>query len=129
MQTFPIAKLVKGALPPLNPQQAKATIMPKTNRSKREKEITIRLTQEELDQLNARKPDMPTATWIRNLALSLKPIRQVDANLIRALGRIGSNLNQLTKHANTQKTIDQQVLNEIQLIRQLLDKLIENQLK
>lgn len=78
--------------------------------------------------LNARKPDMPTATWIRNLALSGKPIQYVDANLILALGRIGSNLNQLTKHVNTEKQVDQKVLDEILFIRQMLEKLVKDQL-
>jgi hypothetical protein len=42
---------------------------------------------------------------------------------------MGSNLNQITKHANTDKQLDQQVLNEVTAIRKMMHKLIEQNLK
>ena len=59
------------------------------------------------------------AGWLRNLGLGAITIRQADPELIRALGRIGTNLNQTTKHANFHRQLDQQVLSEITAIRKI----------
>ena len=49
--------------------------------------------------------------------------------MIRQIGRIGSNLNQITKHANTDEQLDKQVLNEITAIRVFLHELINQNLE
>lgn len=96
---------------------------------KRNREISIRVTDEELKNLHKRKTDMTLAGWMRNLGLGVTPIKQADPNLIRALGRIGSNLNQIAKHANTHNELDQNVLTEISAIREVLADLIEQNLQ
>ena len=53
------------------------------------------------------------------------PIAQADPELIRQIARIGSNLNQIARHANTQKQLDTQVLNELAQANALLDQLIK----
>ncbi len=96
---------------------------------KRNREISIRVTDEELQNLHQRKTDMTLAGWMRNLGLGVTPIKQADPNLIRALGRIGSNLNQIAKHANTYNELDQNVLTEISAIREVLADLIKKNLQ
>ena len=44
---------------------------------------------------------------MRDLAVGMTPIKQADPELVRALGRIGSNLNQTAKHANIKKELDE----------------------
>lgn len=96
---------------------------------KRTREISIRVTEDELQKLHERKTDNTLAGWMRNLGLGMTPIKQADPELVRALGRIGSNLNQVAKHANTHKELDQKVLTEISAIRQILTDLIAQNLK
>lgn len=55
---------------------------------KRTREITIRVTDNELERLYERKTDATLAGWLRNLGLGATPIRQADPNLVRALVRI-----------------------------------------
>lgn len=96
---------------------------------KRNREISIRVTDEELQNLHKRKTDMTLAGWMRNLGLGVTPIKQADPNLIRALGRIGSNLNQIAKHANTHNELDQSVLKQIEVIRGLIGELLDDNLR
>lgn len=96
---------------------------------KRNHEISIRVTSDELQQLKDRKTESTLAGWMRNLGLGMTPIKQADPQLVRALGRIGSNLNQVAKHANTYNELDQSVLAEITAIRNVLNKLIEKNLQ
>ncbi len=96
---------------------------------KRLREISIRVTDDELEKLHKRKTDSTLAGWLRNLGLGATSIRQADPNLVRALGRIGSNLNQIAKHANTHNELDQNVLTEIATIRKVLADLIEKNLQ
>ncbi len=103
--------------------------MTKNRPKKRNHEISIRVTSDELQQLKDRKTETTLAGWMRNLGLGMTPIKQADPNLVRALGRIGSNLNQITKHANTHNQLDQNVLTEINAIREVLNDLIEQNLK
>lgn len=79
----------------------------------------------EYEQVLKRQSGNTTAGWLRQVALGIVPIHQADAELVRNIGRIGSNLNQLARYVNTQKTIDQNVLNEIVAIRITLQQLIE----
>lgn len=96
---------------------------------KRTREITIRVTDDELQKLHNRKTDVTLAGWMRNLGLGATPIKQADPKLVRALGRMGSNLNQIAKHANTNNILDRKVLIEINALRQILNELIEQNLK
>jgi len=91
----------------------------------RQKSIKVRFNEYEYEQMLKRQSGNTTAGWLRQVALGIVPIHQADAELVRNIGRIGSNLNQLARYANTQKTIDQNVLNEIAAIRAMMHKLIE----
>lgn len=90
--------------------------MPIIKGEKRERYIKIRVTQDEKDKLNELKTQSELASWMRELALNAKPIKRADPNLVRAIGRIGSNLNQIAKHANTNKQLDTDVLSAINRI-------------
>jgi len=96
---------------------------------KRKREITIRVTDDELQKLHERKTTTTLAGWMRSLCLGATPIKQADPNMVRALGRMGSNLNQIAKHANTHNELDQNVLTEISTIREVLTDLIEKNLQ
>ena len=96
---------------------------------KRTREITIRVTDDELQKLHDRKADVTLAGWLRSLGLGVTPIKQADPNLVRALGRMGSNLNQIAKHANTHNELDQNVLNEISALREIMTDLIRQSLQ
>lgn len=96
---------------------------------KRNREISIRLTDDEHKALNDRKTDATLAGWMRNLGLGVTPIKQADPDLVRALGRIGSNLNQVARHANIEEKLDKDVLTEILAIRKALNELIEQNLQ
>ena len=94
---------------PQDPEQAnKRTAMPKIKGAKRTLEVKIRLTETEWNELQQRKTKS-LAGWLRDLGLGAIPIRQADPDLIRHLARIGSNLNQIARHANTEKQLDVQV--------------------
>ena len=109
--------------------------MPKIKREKRKKMIRIRVTDEEKNKMNERKTQKSLATWLRNLALDTlpmpipttktTPIKSADPQLVRAIGRVGSNLNQIAKYANTNKQLDDKVLSSINRIETLLIKIIE----
>lgn len=109
--------------------------MPKIKYEKRKEMIRIRVTQDEKDKINERKTQKSLATWLRNLALDTlpmptpitktTPIKSADPQLVRAIGRVGSNLNQIAKYANTNKQLDDKVLSSINRIETLLMKIIE----
>lgn len=103
--------------------------MPNNRPEKRTREISIRLTDDELQKLHDRKADVTLAGWLRSLGLGVTPIKQADPNLVRALGRMGSNLNQIAKHANTHNELDQNVLTEISAIREIMTALIHQNLQ
>jgi len=110
--------------------------MPKIKHEKRKKMIRIRVTQDEKNKMNERKTQKSLATWLRNLALNTVPapipitktlpIKRADPELVRAIGRIGSNLNQIAKHANTNKQLDDKVLSSITRIETLLISIIND---
>ena len=85
----------------------------------------VRFNESEYEKVLARQSGNTFAGWLRQVALDIVPIHQADDNLVRNLGRIGSNLNQIAKYANTEKSLDQNVLNEITAIRLMMHKLIE----
>lgn len=71
------------------------------NRTKR---IIIRLTEQEHAEL-LNKKTKPLATWIRETCLNKqtknKRVKTADPELLRQLAKIGGNLNQIAKQANT----------------------------
>ena len=99
--------------------------MPVIKGDKREQSIKIRVTQDEKDRLNELKTQDELAAWMRELALNQKQIKRADPNLVRAIGRIGSNLNQIAKHANSNKQLDSNVLTSINRIESLLISVID----
>lgn len=71
---------------------------------KRTKEIKLRLTGSEHQALLDRMEGNQLASWLRQIALAekvAKPYKKADPKLLATLGRIGGNLNQLAKQANT----------------------------
>ena len=102
--------------------------MPKISRDKRDKEITIRVSEDELTELKKRQQGTTMAGWMRGLGLGVTPMKPADPDLVRSLGRIGSNLNQLTKHANTNKALDQSILDQITAIRASINALLDEHL-
>ena len=103
--------------------------MPKIINKKRTKEIAIRVTEDELAELKKRQQGTTMAGWMRDLGLGVTPMKPADPELVRALGRIGSNLNQVAKHVNTDKTIDENVFKQIQAVRIAIDALLDEHLR
>ena len=100
--------------------------MPQT---KRTKEIKIRLTEQEHQALLERMEGNQLATWIRQVSLAqrvAKPYKKADHELLRSLGRIGGNLNQLAKQANTlDKDTDKlRVFAQLAVIREQLNEVL-----
>lgn len=91
----------------------------------RQKSIKVRFNETEYERVLKRQSGNTLAGWLRQVALGIVPVHQADAELVRNIGRIGSNLNQLARYVNTQKTVDQNVHNEIVAIRSMLQQLIE----
>ena len=107
--------------------EPKTTVLDK--RAKRNKEISIRVNEYELAEIKKRNRENTVANWLRGLALGVTPVKPVDPELVRQLGRIGSNLNQLTKHVNIEKQVDADVLSEVEAIRKQLHVLIETSIE
>ena len=99
--------------------------MPQISGQKRTKEIAIRVTEDELAELKKRQQGTTMAGWMRDLGLGVTPMKPADPELVRALGRIGSNLNQVTKHVNIDKQLDRSVLEQIKAIRASIDALLD----
>lgn len=104
-------------------------IMSYIRNEKRTREISVRVNDEELAQLKKRQQGTTMAGWMRGLGLGVTPMKPADPELVRTLGRIGSNLNQLTKHANTNKALDQGILDQISAIRASIDALLDDNLR
>jgi len=103
---------------------------------KRTKRVEIQFTEEEYEQLLQRKTKPRLAEWIRNTCLrsepskKAKPLPKIDPALLVALSKIGSNLNQIAKHLNMDRTLSAQekvkVLLELTSIEQSLGELVGN---
>lgn len=102
---------------------------PKQNRTKR---IIIRLTEQEHQQLLAKKERAGLATWIREHCLASqtekkKAVKTADPKLLVQLAKIGGNLNQIAKQANTLDS-DLEKVRAFGLLAQIqsqLDELLE----
>ena len=98
---------------------------------KRQKEIKIRLTDEEHQALLDRCTKASLASWIREICLNEKKTKQsrvveVNPQLLRQLAGIGNNLNQIAKIVN-QKAKTNTPLDSIAVITALHG--IEQELK
>jgi hypothetical protein len=87
----------------------------------------VRFAPEEWDKIRVRAAEirLPPSTYVRQTALRYRLSGRINSRAIYELGRIGNNLNQLTRVANATGRIDQTkrlatVLNEItEAIRRL----------
>jgi hypothetical protein len=73
---------------------------------KRQKEIKIRLTDEEHKQLHELKVGGELASWMRETCLGKKSKRRtaplpVDPKLLRTLSALGNNINQIARQCNS----------------------------
>ena len=66
----------------------------------RRKSIKVRFNEHEYEQMLKRQSGNTTAGWLRQVALGIVPIYQADSDLVRNIGRIGSNLNQIARYLN-----------------------------
>ena len=102
---------------------------------KRTKELKIRLTEQEHQDLLQRKKG-ELAVWIRNTCLEQeisqpKTVKTADPELLRQLAKIGGNLNQIAKATNTEQARGDiinllRVTAELATIREQLDELLEH---
>ncbi len=102
--------------------------MPQTKKPLRKKVVKVRFNDDEYETLMTKKTRQQLAVFIREKALlSADNVRviNVDPALVRAVGKIGNNLNQLTKFTNTKAEIHAQTANQIELMRIELKNLIE----
>ena len=81
---------------------------------KRQKEIKIRLTDEEHKNLLDRCNTASLASWMRETCLSEKRTKQskvveVDPQLLRQLAGIGNNLNQIARIINQQSNTNEAI--------------------
>jgi len=87
----------------------------------------VRFAPEEWDKIQARAAEvhLPPSTYVRQTALGYRLSGRINSAAVAALGRIGNNLNQLTRIANTTGRLDysqrlESVLNELlEVMRQL----------
>lgn len=103
--------------------------------NKRTKKIEIRVSEEEYQQLLQRKTKARLAEWVRETCLGskpskVKPMPKVDPALLVALSKIGSNLNQIAKYLNMDRTLSAQekvkALLELTSIEQSLGEFVGN---
>ena len=88
----------------------------------RNRYIQIRLTDDELEAINTRAGELDKSTWLRGLALEQpvpqpqpepelkKIVHTADPELIRAVNRIGNNINQIAKQVNAGQDVGNAVL-------------------
>ena len=98
---------------------------PKNNRDYK---ISIRLNGNEKEklELNASLSDLKVSAYIRHIMPNARPpIHRFDKTMVIQVAKIGNNLNQIAKHANTHKTIDGIVLKHIIDVNKKLDDLVQ----
>ena len=103
---------------------------------KRTKRVEVQFTEAEYKQLLERKTKARLAEWIRETCLGsklskkAKSVPKVDPALLVTLSKIGSNLNQIARHLNIDKTLSAQekvkTLLELTSIEQSLGELVGN---
>lgn len=83
----------------------------KSEEVKRNRSIKIRVSDDELERLNARKARPELARWLRELGLSSggktqKITHELPPEVVRILSGIGSNLNQISRNINMAQKAD-----------------------
>ncbi len=89
--------------------------------------LTIRLDDNELNQVNLKASisGLSKSSYIRYVLINAKPpIHKFDKVMMIQVAKIGNNLNQIARHANTHKTIDGIVLRQIIDVNKKLDDLM-----
>ena len=80
--------------------------------------------------LNASISGLNKSSYIRDVLINAKPpIHKFDKTMVIQVAKIGNNINQIAKHANTHKTIDGIVLKQIIDVNKKLDDLISQNLR
>jgi hypothetical protein len=98
--------------------------MTEKDQVKRTKEIKIRLTEEEHQELLNRCTKSSLATWMREICLGEKQTKQskvieVDSRLLRQLAGIGNNLNQIARLVNQHQYKEDSTLDRITIVTAL----------
>lgn len=81
--------------------------MPKTGKSKRIKQLIIRVSFDEFEQLNNKKNSATLAKWMRETLLEQEKSKNIKRNsdlppeIARILAGMGNNLNQIAKQLNS----------------------------
>ena len=89
--------------------------------------VSVRLSDSEKEklELNASLAGLKASAYIRHIISNAKPpIHRFDKTMIIQISKIGNNLNQIAKHANTHKTIDGIVLKQMLDVNKKLDNLM-----
>ena len=93
----------------------------------KDKRVTIRFTDDEYNKVysSAQELDISLSTYIRKKTLGNREriSSKCDKELLYEMNRIGNNLNQISKHCNTTKTIDKLVLQSLVEIEKKLNDL------
>ena len=100
----------------------------------RNRNIQIRVNDEELKALKQRAGNIGTSTFLRRLALdqpiaplppvSREVIHKCDPGLIREVNRIGVNINQIAKQVNAGGKVDNAVLIALLDLQTSLDDIV-----
>ena len=98
--------------------------MTEKDQVKRTKEIKIRLTEQEHQELLNRCTKASLATWMREICLAEKQTKQskvieVDPKLLRQLAGIGNNLNQIARLVNQHQHKQDSTLDRITIVTAL----------
>lgn len=105
----------------------------KQAKAKKTKSITVWLTDAEYQELHNKKTGSRIGAWVRETCLGVeskkRKYKSADPQLLRALGKIGGNLNQIAKQANTDalggKIDSLRLLSELIVIREQLDEILK----
>ncbi|TKX28070.1 plasmid mobilization relaxosome protein MobC [Campylobacter sp. MIT 12-5580] len=88
---------------------------------------SIRITQEQLELINAKKKDLSFTEFAISSMLHNTPKKErrlkENRNLVMELARWGNNLNQVAKHLNTNKSFDRVGLEMLKRIEEHLQAL------
>jgi len=122
---------------PLTPKTLRTSPMSdkKEEKEVRDRNIQIRLTDTEFNEIKIRAGELGTSTFLRQLALGqnieqpkAKPkkiIHSADPELVRHVAWIGNNINQIAKHLNVGNKLDNDVLMALVNLQTILDGELE----
>lgn len=88
---------------------------------------SVRFTVEEweLIQRKARSANIPPTTFLRRAGLQRKVIHRTTPEAIQALNRVGVNLNQLTRIANTTGHVPAELQAVLARVEEAVDELLD----